>query len=143
MVYVALQVLLCHGNAFEDALIALIKPTINYKNVQICDSLKLKAERYILENLSQTNLTAKIIADHLGISLRHLYRLFENEQQSVHKYIQMRRLEKVQYELTDNKNKDFSITDIALKWGFGDSAHFSKLFRKTVGISPKEFRAQV
>ena len=36
------------GNAFEDALIALIKPTINYKNVQICDSLKLKAERYIV-----------------------------------------------------------------------------------------------
>lgn len=131
------------GNAFEDALIALIKPTINYKNIENIDHQKRKAERYILENLSQTNLTAQMIADHLGISLRHLYRLFENEQQSVHKYIQMRRLEKVQYELKDNKNKDVSITDIALKWGFGDSAHFSKLFRKTVGISPKEFRAQV
>jgi len=33
------------GNAFEDALIALMKPTMNYANVQVGDSLKLKAAR--------------------------------------------------------------------------------------------------
>jgi AraC family transcriptional activator of tynA and feaB len=36
------------GNAFEDALIALMKPTMNYANVQVGDSLKLKAARHIL-----------------------------------------------------------------------------------------------
>ncbi|MDV2440999.1 transcriptional regulator FeaR [Acinetobacter gerneri] len=130
------------GNAFEDALITLIKPTIRYKNAESTDLLKRKAERFILNNLTQSTLNGKIIADYLGISVRHLYRLFENEQQTVHKYIQIRRLEKIQYELKDIKNKDLSITELALKWGFSDSAHFSKIFRKMVGITPKEFRAQ-
>ncbi len=128
------------GNAFEDALIALLKPTINYKNVQMSGSLKLKAERYILENLAHINLSPKVVADHIGVSLRHLYRLFVVEQQSVNKYIQMKRLEKVEFELKDLKNKKLSITEIALKWGFGDSAHFSKIFKKVYGISPRQFR---
>lgn len=128
------------GNAFEDALIALIKPTVNYKNVQICDSLKLKAERYILENLMQSNLSPKAVADHIGVSLRHLYRLFMVDQLSINKYIQMKRLEKAQFELIDLKNKKLSITEIALRWGFGDSAHFSKIFKKVYGISPSQYR---
>jgi AraC family transcriptional regulator, positive regulator of tynA and feaB len=129
------------GNAFEDALIALMKPTIHYKNIQVSDSLKLKAERYILENLMQSSLSPKVVADHIGVSLRHLYRLFMVDQQSINKYIQMKRLEKVQFELKDLKNKKLSITEIALRWGFGDSAHFSKIFKKVYGISPSQYRA--
>lgn len=131
------------GNAFEDALIALIKPTINYKNIEISSHLKIKAERFIFEHLNQQSLNAQMIANHLGISLRHLHRLFEHQQQSVHKFIQMHRIEKIQYELKDGKNKSLSITEIALKWGFGDSAHFSKLFRKMIGLSPKQYRLKV
>lgn len=128
------------GNAFEDALIALLKPTIYYKNIGVIDSLKLKAERYILENLSHDHLSPKLVADHIGVSLRHLYRLFETQNQSVNKYIQMKRLEKVYYELRDLKNNKLSITEIALKWGFSDSAHFSKIFKKYYGLSPRNFR---
>lgn len=126
------------GNAFEDALIALIKPTIHYKNTQSTDHLRIRAERFIFEHLGQQNLNAQTIATHLGISLRHLHRLFEKEQQSLHKFIQINRIEKIQYELKENKS--LSITEIALKWGFGDSAHFSKLFRKITGISPRAYR---
>lgn len=131
------------GNAFEDALIALIKPTIHYKNVKAVDSLKIKAERFILENLSQTNLSPKLVADHLGVSLRHLYRLFNFDHQSVNKYIQMQRLDKIKFELKDTKNKNTSITEICLKWGFGDSAHFSKLFKRIFGVSPSKFRSSL
>lgn len=134
------------GNAFEDALIALIKPTINYKNmeqylnVEKIDILKLKAEQFIIEHLMHHNLNSQMIADYLGISLRHLYRLFEHEQQSVHQFIQVQRIEKIQYELKDEKNKNRSISDIALKYGFSDSAHFSKIFKKIMGISPRDYR---
>lgn len=128
------------GNAFEDALIALIKPTIHYKNIQVVGSLKHKAERFILENLSKTSLSPQVVADHIGVSLRHLYRLFINDQTSVNKFIQIRRLERIKCELKDLKNNKLSITEIAFKWGFGDSAHFSKTFKKVYGISPSQFR---
>lgn len=82
------------GNAFEDALIALIKPTINYKNVHSSNNLMEKAERYIIENLAKPDLTPKLIAEHIGVSLRHLYRLFLQENLSINKYIQLKRLEK-------------------------------------------------
>ncbi|HGH3105653.1 TPA: helix-turn-helix domain-containing protein, partial [Acinetobacter baumannii] len=72
--------------------------------------------------------------------LRHLYRLFLQENLSINKYIQLKRLEKVKADLLDKKNKQNSIAQIALKWGFWDGAHFSKIFKKTYGISPKEFR---
>lgn len=128
------------GNAFEDALIALLKPTIHYKNMRVVDSLKHKAERYILENLTHAKLSPQVVADHIGVSLRHLYRLFGVEQQSVNKYIQIKRLEKIKFELKDLNNKKLSITEIALKWGFGSSAHFSKIFKKVYDISPRKFR---
>ncbi|CAI3126403.1 Transcriptional activator FeaR [Acinetobacter calcoaceticus] len=128
------------GNAFEDALIALIKPTINYKNINSSNNLMEKAERYIIENLAKPDLTPKLIAEHIGVSLRHLYRLFLQENLSINKYIQLKRLEKVKADLLDKRNKQSSITQIALKWGFWDGAHFSKIFKKTYGLSPKEFR---
>ncbi|MBJ9984791.1 transcriptional regulator FeaR [Acinetobacter sp. S40] len=128
------------GNAFEDALIALIKPTINYKNLNQLNHLMEKAERYIIENLSKPELSPKLIAEHIGVSLRHLYRLFLQENLSINKYIQHKRLERIKTDLLDKKNKQSSITQLALKWGFWDGAHFSKIFKKTYGLSPKEFR---
>lgn len=131
------------GNAFEDALVSLIKPTINYKNANLTDNLKIKVERFIVENLSHPNLSPKLIAEHIGVSLRHLYRLFETEQQPIHKYIQCKRLEKIEFELKDKKNVKISIMDIATRWGFIDSSHFSKTFKKNYGMSPKLYRENI
>ena len=33
-----------------------------------------------------------------------------------------------------------TITDIALSWGFNNSAHFSRVFREHTGLSPRAFR---
>jgi AraC-like DNA-binding protein len=35
---------------------------------------------------------------------------------------------------------DRTITEIALKWGFSDAAHFSRSFKASFGISPNAFR---
>ncbi|MEL6164470.1 MAG: AraC family transcriptional regulator [Cyanobacteria bacterium J06628_3] len=34
---------------------------------------------------------------------------------------------------------DISITDVALKVGFYSQSHFTKYFKKVVGVTPKEF----
>jgi AraC-like DNA-binding protein len=34
-----------------------------------------------------------------------------------------------------------AVKEIALDVGYGDSYHFSRLFKKTIGVSPSEYRA--
>ncbi|MGO3384572.1 MAG: helix-turn-helix domain-containing protein, partial [Acinetobacter guillouiae] len=104
------------------------------------NQLKLKIERFIIEHLAHPNLSPKMIAEHLGVSLRHLYRPFEEQQQSIHGYILQKRLEKIAFELKDQKNQNVSITEIAGRWGFSDSSHFSKTFKKYYQIAPKQYR---
>lgn len=128
------------GEAFEDAIIPLIKPTILYPNLDHQNQFKIKIERFIVEHLTHPNLSPKMIAENMGVSLRHLYRFFEETQQSIHGYIQQKRLEKIAFELKDQKNKHASITEIAGRWGFSDSSHFSKTFKKYYQVTPKQYR---
>lgn len=50
------------------------------------------------------------------------------------------------YEVSEAKNMlvagDIGIAEIAYKLGFDNPPYFSRLFRKEVGMSPKEFKHQ-
>lgn len=37
-------------------------------------------------------------------------------------------------------NTDYSIIDIAIAVGFEDPRYFSKVFKKYIGLTPKQFR---
>lgn len=131
------------GAAFEDALIALIKPTIHYCTPSQLPMHYEQAERYILENLSHPTLCPLQISQHLNISLRHLHRLFSEQNYSITQFILNARLERIKQDLQNHCFKDQSITEIALKWGFCDSAHFSKKFKQHYGVSPRTFRSNL
>jgi len=45
-------------------------------------------------------------------------------------------------ELLDPRNAGEPISRIAARWGLADSSHFSRLFRATYGMSPREFRSE-
>src|SRR4029077_19054695 len=76
-----------------------------------------------------------------GISVRHLHRLFAAKSCTVAEWIRGRRLERCRTDLSDPHLRDRNITDIALGWGFSDSAHFSHSFKQEFGVSPREFRS--
>ncbi|CAH0142176.1 Transcriptional activator FeaR [Pseudomonas sp. Bi70] len=104
------------------------------------NSLRLQAQRLIEESLSQPNLTPVNLANRLQISLRQLYRLFEEQDDSVCRYIQRTRLQRSASDLANPNMRRESITSIAYKWGFTDSAHFSRAFKKQFEQSPKDYR---
>ncbi|WP_230623665.1 transcriptional regulator FeaR [Stutzerimonas stutzeri] len=107
------------------------------------DSQSLRACVYKLidESLGQPNLTPLSLATRLEISVRHLYRLFEEQGDSVCRYIQRMRLKRSAADLANPNLRHQSITSIAYKWGFTDSAHFSRSFKKQYEASPKDYRA--
>lgn len=104
------------------------------------NSLRHKAQQLIEESLTQPSLSPVVIANRLHISVRQLYRLFEEQDDSVCRYIQRTRLQRSASDLSNPHLKRESITSIAYKWGFTDSTHFSRAFKKQFEQSPKDYR---
>jgi AraC-like DNA-binding protein len=95
---------------------------------------------YINQHLTETTLCPVEIASAAGISVRHLHRLFSQRGSTVSDWIRIQRLKHCRQELSDPRTRRRSITEIALYWGFNDSAHFSHSFKKQFGISPRSAR---
>ena len=101
-----------------------------------------RIRQFVLENLSDCELSPTRIAAAHRISIRYLHWLFEDSDASVSEWIRNQRIERCKADLINPQYRHHSITDIAGRWGFNDVSHFGKVFRKTVGVSPREFRSE-
>jgi len=97
--------------------------------------------KYIIDNLQDSELDLARIAGAHGMSIRYLHLLFKPLGQTVSSWIWEQRLLRCSDELLNSKSKDLYVTEIAYRWGFTDSSHFSRSFRKRFGISPTNYRA--
>lgn len=84
---------------------------------------------------------AGIAAAHF-ISTRHLHGLFNEQETTVSTWIRARRLERCRRDLADAGLAAHSVSDISMRWGFVNAAHFSRAFKARFGISPSAFRAE-
>lgn len=90
-------------------------------------------EKHLGEEISITAL-----ANTAGLSLFYYQRLFKRlVKKPVAEYIKLRRMAKAMEALLD---KDKRILDIALELGFSSHEQFSKNFRDTFGMAPKDYR---
>ena len=137
------------GGALQEALIALLGPALQHAGEELEGplaglygySLRRHAERLIEQSLQEPRLSTDMLAGRLRISVRQLYRLFEEQGDSVCRYILRQRLSRSAADLGNPRLRGESITSIAFKWGFSDSAHFSRAFKKQFEVSPKDYRA--
>lgn len=95
---------------------------------------------YIDEHLGEACLTPDRIAAAQHISTRYLHKLFHAEGTTVSAWIRRRRLEACSHDLRDPIHANRSVSAIAARWGLPDAAHFSRLFRATYGLSPRDYR---
>jgi AraC-like DNA-binding protein len=102
-------------------------------------SLFERTRLFIEKKLDDTDLSPSTIARAHSISVRYLHLLFSKRGVTVGGWVRSRRLARCRAALTDVR-KDRTITEIALKWGFSDAAHFSRSFKAAFGISPNAFR---
>jgi len=103
--------------------------------------LKARILQFIGVHLGEQTLSPSVIAEAIGISIRHLHRVFSVTGCSVGDYIRVLRLDQCRRDLSNARLLDRSITEIAFARGFSDAAHFSHSFRKQFGISARAFRA--
>jgi AraC family transcriptional activator of tynA and feaB len=101
-----------------------------------------RIQKFIDDNLSDPALAPAAIAAAADISVRHLHRLFANAGCTLGDCIRASRLERCRNDLANPRLRGKTITEIAFSWGFSDSAHFSRSFRRQFGLCPRTFRAQ-
>jgi acetamidase/formamidase/AraC-like DNA-binding protein len=96
----------------------------------------------IERKLDDAELTPARVAHSEGISERYLQKLFGAVGDNFSHYIRERRLQRAWADLSNPLEAHRSISEIAYRYGFADSAHFSRSFRQRFGTSPREFRQQ-
>ncbi len=100
--------------------------------------LLARADAHVAAHLDNPELGPLSIAEALGISVRTLHKLYAQRNTTVSRRILERRLERCRSDLIIDPNA--SITEIAFRWGFKDTAHFSHAFRRQYSETARAYR---
>ena len=105
--------------------------------------LSMEYARKAVDDISQRYsgpLSVSDVAAHLGVSRSHLYRVFvKNLGVSPQHYLERFR---VQQSLALLEQTALSVSEVAASVGYEDQLHFSKVFKKLNGLSPRAYRKQ-
>jgi len=96
-----------------------------------------KASRYVHNHLSEA-IRLQEVADYVGLSPNYFSSLFKKEMSlAFADYVNHTRIKESQYLL---QTTNHSILDIAISVGFNNQNYFTTIFKKTTGITPKQYR---
>ncbi|MEU6428019.1 helix-turn-helix domain-containing protein [Microbispora sp. NPDC046973] len=95
---------------------------------------------FIRRRLGDPDLTPETIAAAHQISVRQLYKIFQEQGVTVAAWIRRCRLERCHRDLADPRLRSRPIQSIAARWGFTDAGTFSRAFRAAYGMSPRDHR---
>lgn len=109
----------------------------NSDNVQLATRESIR--RYIMNNLTDYNLTTESIAKYFGISRAYLYRLFDTGQ-GIHEFILEQRLLRAFNQLSNPASRKLRISQLAYDLGFNSESHFSRSFHRYFGMTPSNVR---
>jgi AraC family transcriptional regulator, positive regulator of tynA and feaB len=100
----------------------------------------LRAQAYIVEHPANPQLNREMVSAAMRLSTRQLHRLFEANGTSIRRWILSQRLSECGRALKDPTLQGVSIAEICYRWGFSDTAHFSRAFRRAYGAAPRDYR---
>lgn len=116
-----------------DAFLDSVYETKNIKNAKILS----EAMNYIRRNYNN-DLSLEKVAQSIYISPYYLSHLFKEELNITFvEYLTMVRMEEAKKLLSD---PSMSVLAIASEVGYEDASYFSKVFKKTTGLSPNQYR---
>ncbi|MGV7215834.1 helix-turn-helix transcriptional regulator [Bradyrhizobium sp. UFLA05-112] len=98
------------------------------------------ARRLIDRHLNDPRLSPAMVADWLGVSLRHLHMLFEMAEKSFSQTVTEQRLAQSRRLLRETPER--LIADVASACGFESLATYYRVFNAAYGLAPGDFRAQ-
>ena len=110
-------------------------------NAELAPARRVQASRFISDHLADPGLGPDTVAAALHISRRSLYAALDTDDGGIAAQIRRARLAAARSILADPADRR-PIADIAAQVGLTSPAHFSRLFRRQYGQSPRELRAR-
>jgi AraC family transcriptional regulator, positive regulator of tynA and feaB len=127
--------------AARDALLELVRGVLRREFDDAEPRLALALARAAMEladsRLADPELSPASLARSLNVSVRTLQRAFTAAQEPAAAYIRRRRLEEARLELASRRRP--SISEVAARWQFADSSHFTRAFKDRYSLTPAEY----
>lgn len=102
--------------------------------------VRMKLRAAIEARLTDPTLDPRTVAGAAGISVRYANAVLAEEDTSIARFIQERRLARCRWALEDPLQAHRTVSEIAQSWGFSDMTHFGRRFRAAYGVLPSECR---
>lgn len=107
-----------------------------------CDNSVIELAVAYLKNNYANDISVDDVSRHVSVSKAHLSRMFKAETGlGIKEYLTVYRIKQAEFMLSEFSAKP--ISEIAYDCGFNDSNYFASLFKKTVGVTPTEFRKKI
>jgi AraC-like DNA-binding protein len=103
---------------------------------------RIRIMNYIQAHLDDPSLTPTGIAGACRITPRYLHHVFEEQDETVSRFILRRRLDSCARALESKAQQHRTITAIAFDHGFNSPTHFGRVFRNRFNMTPKEYRRE-
>lgn len=109
-------------------------------NKDVAAARLLQARSFIDANISDPGLSAERVAGAVGVTLRHLNRMFAESGTSVSRLIREQRLDRAMQAIKTSSATRATVADIAAQWGFSSHAHLTAMIKRRYGVTPSEVR---
>ena len=117
-------------------LLRFMNAVFNNSEVKHSELIK-RIIQYILSNYMR-KVSLNEISDSVNFSVSYICKLFKDEMNmSLTNYINQTRIENAKILLHRN---DIALVDVSLRCGFEDQSYFTKVFKKSTGITPGTYR---
>lgn len=109
-----------------------------YKNGNIDMLYAMSAKKYTLENYLRKDFSTNEVAEYLGLSKNYFSKIFKDATgENFWDYVTRLRIEYAKRLLQNTDKTNYEISNLI---GYKSEYHFSRKFKKLVGISPSQFR---
>ena len=126
------------GQVFLDLLgVALLESRSIPTRLSADDVLRRRAVEEIERRLGGDVVIADLQRA-LGVTRNRLFAVFRPDG-GVQSYVMAQRLERARAALADVERAE-TVSNVALRLGFGDASHFSRAFRRRYGMTPSDYR---
>jgi AraC-like DNA-binding protein len=97
-----------------------------------------RVKAVIRRRLTDPDLTLNDVARDCGLSLRYVHDLFQGDGRTASRYVTEVRLRQARHMLETGSSGATTVTNVSLACGFVNSSHFSTVFRRAFGVSPRD-----